>query len=112
MDVRFHALAVGQPFEWRGSHYIKVNSLLARSQESGRQVMVPRSEVVSIAQPPELPSPPAAAGPLQPDKVRAAFAAHHAACLAAIALLDEATAERLGAELEQARQRFLAALGL
>lgn len=112
MQLRFNQIAIGQRFQWRGETYVKHNSLIAHHGGSGKQQLIPRSELVELLG--EHPAAPAkvAGAPLERATVLGAFDAFHAEALHCIETLgagveDSATAK---ARLAQAREHFLAAL--
>lgn len=115
MKSRFSQLAVGQRFELDGEDWTKVSPLLARSEATGRQKMIPRSAAVtpagSTAATPAEPAP-----ALEPAAVRAALQAHHGRCLGALepplGTLPSDERDALRKALDDAYRALLRQLGL
>jgi hypothetical protein len=47
--MKFLQLPLGQQFEFRGQHYTKVAPLIASNNADGKQKMIPRSALVTVA---------------------------------------------------------------
>lgn len=47
--MKFMHLQLGQQFEFRGEYYTKVAPLIASNNSSGKQKMIPRSALVTLA---------------------------------------------------------------
>lgn len=100
--MKIDHLPIGARFMWKGVAYTKAGPMTA-SADTGGSVFVPKHAVLQPV-PGEAPPPlPAARGPVDAEKVIAAFEDYHRT---ALALADEAGR----AELEAARERFLARL--
>jgi hypothetical protein len=109
--MRFHELAVGAGFQYRGRPYVKTGPLTARGPEGGDRI-IPRSALVQPS------APPAPAPHPSPDEaaVRTALGALERDCLARLDSLGagagpkDLAAARAG--LERAFAEFRARLGL
>ena len=108
--MKFPQLPVGAQFELDGKTYTKTTPLIGTATDGSGQRMIPRYAVLRPIGEPVQATPAQHAGPLDPDKVRAAFATFEAD---AMRLLDEACGDDAGrcdalkAALAEARQRFL-----
>lgn len=105
MKIKFAQLAAGQRFTFQGATLVKINSLIARNEASGKQQLVPRSSPVDIED-----TAAAAAPATVPawEQIRAAFEDYCAASTAGIdAVAAGADAEQAKQTLAQARRRFL-----
>ena len=108
--MRFHELAVGAGFDYRGRRYVKTGPLTARAPEGGDRI-IPRSALVQASEQPA----PTAHPPPDGDAIHAALAALERDCLARVDSLtpgagpgDLASAR---AGLERAFAEFRARLG-
>jgi len=113
MQLRFNQIAIGQRFQWRGEIYVKHNSLIAHHGGSGKQQLIPRSELVELLD--ERPAAPlsTAGAPLERATALSAFETYHAEALHCIEALEANVEDGAAAKarLAQAREHFLAALG-
>ncbi len=108
--MKFQLLPLGARFEFEGKVYVKTGPLTATTEEGGQR-MIPRSAVlkpldVPVAQTPKVDR------KLDEAAVTAAFEVFFADCvrLLHVAGADELQAQALRAELDAARERFLARL--
>ena len=100
--MKLQHLAIGARFEYEGQVYVKTGPLTASAEQGGQRV-IPR---YAVLKPLDLPTPETPAGGraiLTRQAVLKAFNAYHATCQSLIG-------ESAAAELEEARQRFIAAL--
>ena len=100
--MKLQHLAIGARFEYEGQVYVKTGPLTATAEQGGQRV-IPRYAVLKPLDLPMPETPAGSRGPLNRQAVLKAFNAYHATCQR---LVDEGAAS----ELEEARQRFIAAL--
>ncbi len=101
--MKINLIPLGTRFEYEGEIYTKTGPMTAASEKGGQR-MIPRYAVLRpVGEIPPAP-PPAPGRQVDADKVRTAFDAYHAV---ALRLADDFSR----AELEAARQKFLATLG-
>lgn len=100
--MKLQHLAIGDRFEYDGEVYVKTGPLTAASEIGGQRV-IPRSAVLR----PLVVAEPAAAKStgLERQQVAAAFATFYASCSGLVGENDRR-------ELELARRRFIASLGM
>jgi len=103
-------LPLGARFEFEGKVYVKTGPLTATTEEGGQR-MIPRSAVLKPLDAPVAQSP-KVDRKLDEAAVTAAFEVFFADCvrLLHVAGADELQAQALRAELDAARERFLAKL--
>jgi hypothetical protein len=108
--MKFQLLAIGARFEFEGKVYVKTGPLTAAT-EAGGQRMIPRSAVLKPLDAPVVEKP-KAGRKLDEAAVTAAFELFFTDCarLLQTAESDVLRARALRAELDAARQRFLAGL--
>lgn len=106
--MKFQLLAIGARFEFEGNVYVKTGPLTAAS-EAGGQRMIPRSAVLKPLDAPVVDKP-KAGRKLDAVAVTAAFELFFTDCarLLQSAETDVLRASALRAELDAARERFLA----
>jgi hypothetical protein len=111
--MRFPQLPLGARFLYQGKVYSKTSALLASAEDGSGQRIIPKYADLAPAEG-EVATPAPAEPPAMLDKsmVTATFAAHHAGCRDLLRQVsqDPARIESALADLEAARQRFLAAL--
>lgn len=98
--MKIHQLPMGARFEYEGKAYVKTGPLVATGETGQR--LIPKHAVLRVLDG----SAPASAAPareLSRERVRAAFAAYHARCMALLAPEQQAA-------LETARADFLKAI--
>jgi hypothetical protein len=100
--MKLQFLAIGDRFEYDGEIYVKTGPLTAASEQGGQRV-IPRSAVLRPLATTE-PVQGTAAG-LERQKVLAAFSTFYASCSGLVG-------DNERRELELARRKFLASLGL
>ncbi len=100
--MKLQDLALGARFEYEDKIFVKTGPLTAASDEGGQRI-IPRYAVLKPLDLPDSDGPGAARGKLDKKTVLAAFDHFYQRCLP---MVD--TSSR--AELESARQRFIAAL--
>lgn len=109
--MKFQQLPQGARFEYEGKVYVKVGPLTAATEQGGQR-MIPRFAVLKSldgATPVAAPHP---ARELDEKAVLAALEAYHGDCLRLLEEtgVDEEKERVLRVRLEEARQRFIAAL--
>ena len=100
--MKLQHLAIGARFEYEGQIYVKTGPLTATAEQGGQRI-IPR---YAVLKPLDLPTPETPAGGraiLTRQAVLKAFDAYHTTCAGLVG-------ESAAAELEEARQRFIAAL--
>ena len=110
--LKFILLPIGECFEYQDERYSKTGPLTAARLDNNQQRMIPRSALVKPMSPMAAPEPAIeSTTTLAPETVATAFARYHDACLQLLAEngMDETNIRQ---QLEQERQRFLAACGL
>jgi fermentation-respiration switch protein FrsA (DUF1100 family) len=109
--MRFHDLAVGTDFEYRGRRYVKTGPLTARAPEGGDRI-IPRSAPVTSAESPGS----APDRPLPRGEVLDALAAFEQACRSFLdGLADQVDGDSLAAAragIDRAGERCRARLAL
>ena len=93
---------IGARFEYEGDIYTKTGPMTAASEKAGQR-MIPRYAVLRPVGGLPAPAAPQATRQLDAARVRTAFESYHATCRRLVADFAQA-------ELEAARQKFLAAL--
>jgi len=108
--MKFQLLPMGARFEFEGKVYVKTGPLTATA-EAGGQRMIPRSAVLKPLDAP-VAQKPKSGRKLDEAAVTAAFEVFFADCarLLQVAESDVLQARALRAELDAARERFLAGL--
>lgn len=110
--MKFQQLPHGARFEYEDKIYVKTGPLTAATEE-GVQRMIPRFAVLKLldgSMPAQVPQPPPK---LDEAMVMAALEAFHGECLRLLeeAGVDEERGRVMRARLDEARRRFIAALG-
>lgn len=100
--MKIHQLPMGARFEYEGEEYVKTGPLIAAGKAGQR--MIPKYAVLKPLGGVEAAAPPASRATLPREEVLGAFAAFYADCRSLV------PADRRQA-LEDARERFLRALG-
>lgn len=100
--MKLQHLAIGARFEYEGVVFVKTGPLTASSEQGGQRI-IPRHAMLRPLDVPEPETGRGKPGELSRSRVRTAFDEFYGRCAA---LVDAGSQ----AELEAARQRFLAAL--
>lgn len=107
--MRFTDLPPGARFRFEGVVYVKAGPVTARAEATGALRMIPRYARLKPVQDPGVFAPASSRPETVPtERLLAALARYHAACLAAM----EPASEAARARLEDARRRFLEDCGL
>lgn len=116
--MKFHLVPVGEKFEYQGETYIKADKLIANSEKTGKNRLIPRSANVQPvnAQPDATPKV-VEEHQVQTSKVLEAFDTYHKLSLQSIndvasSLVPDIkeTADKKIDELEAARKKFIDSL--
>jgi hypothetical protein len=106
--MKFQQLSVGQRFEFEGQVYVKISALLAQSEASSGQRLLPRSAVVRLLER-EIPSVAARTKKELPGvaELSAALDQFHLDCVASVeGLADVLTQEHLALTLRAINEAY------
>ena len=116
--MKFHLLPVGEKFEYQGEVYVKADKLIANSDKTGKNRLIPRSANVQAVNSQTDATPKVVEEhQVQTNKVIDEFDEYHKVCLKSIndvatSLVPDIkeTANNKINELEEARKKFIDSL--
>lgn len=113
--MKFHLLPVGEKFEYQGEIYIKADKLIANSEQTGKNRLIPRSANIKPVNATTDVSPKVIEEhQIQTAKVLREFDDYHQQCLQCLSDIcdsnDSQAISKKKDELEAARQRFIDSL--
>lgn len=113
--MKFHLLPVGEKFEYQGEIYIKADKLIANSEQTGKNRLIPRSaNVKPVNSATDISPRVIEEHQTQTAKVLEEFDNYHQQCLQCLSDIDNLTGteaiEKKKEQLEAARQRFIDSL--